>query len=259
MTRSTGRNVNSSSHARRSAVTRTLTVIAAALMAVAGVAAGGATIGRTTSDAAPGCADVHVLFARGTAEAAPPLGLTGIAFGNSLRSRLPGKSVRVEAVNYAASSDFSNKLRFAKSFVDGVDVAQRRISAIAAACPSTKIVLGGYSQGAALAGYTVNGSYEIPAAYRQYTAYAPRPLDPAVASHVAAVVEFAPPSTRFVRDIGAPPIRPAASVRGKIARYCIAGDTICNGAPVGGPNGLHLLYSVNGMTDQAAGFVARRV
>lgn len=238
---------------------RILVLLSCLALTAVGLAVGGASTGTAPAAAAPKCADVHVLFARGTAEVAPPLGITGIAFENSLRNRLRGKTVRVEAVQYAASSDFREKLKFAESFVAGVEFAQRRITSIAAACPDTKIVLGGYSQGAALAGYTVSAQITVPQKYAPYRAYIPKPLSTAVAEHVAAVVEFAPPSKRFIREAGAPAIVPQAAYRGKTVRYCIQGDTICNGAPLGGPNALHLLYSVNGMTDQAADYVARRV
>lgn len=228
-------------------------------MAATGLAVGGSSTGSSPAGAAPKCADVHVLFARGTVEEAPPLGVTGIAFGNSVRNRLPGKSIRVEAINYAASANFTNKLAFAGQFIHGVEAAQKRIRSIAAVCPDTKIVLGGYSQGAALAGYTISSAIKVPSKYSQYRAYVPTPLPAEISRHVAAVVEFAPPSARFIREAGAPAITPQSAYRGKTVRYCIQGDTICNGAPLGGPNVLHLLYSVNGMTDQAAGFVARRV
>ncbi|EGD54158.1 Cutinase [Gordonia neofelifaecis NRRL B-59395] len=229
------------------------------IVAAAGLVAGGSTAGRTDAGAAPGCADVHVLFARGTVEDAPPLGLTGIAFGNAVRSRLANKSVRVEAIDYAASANFTNKLAFARTFVDGMKSAQRRVESIATTCPRTRIVVGGYSQGAALAGYTISSGYQIPQKYTQYSSYVPDPLPAGVAPHIAAVVEFAPPSARFIREAGAPPIQPQPVYAGRTVKYCIQGDTICNGAPLGGPNALHLLYSVNGMADQAADYVARHL
>ena len=46
---------------------------------------------------------------------------------------------------------------------------------------------------------------------------------------------------------------------GKTKRYCIAGDVVCDGAPVGQPNGLHVLYAVNGMTVDAAQYVKARL
>lgn len=230
----------------------------ALLIALAGLAVGGTTA-PAPAGAAPACADVHVLFARGTAEEAPPLGITGIAFGNSVRNRLPRQSVRVEAVAYAASADFEHRVAFAESFVAGMRAAQQRVTSIAAHCPDTRIVLGGYSQGAALIAYTINAGYDLPQQYQQYRRYLPDPLPAEIAPHVAAVVEFGPPSARFLRQAGVPPLEAQAAYRGKTVRYCVTGDTICNGAPIDIPNPLHLLYSVNGMTDQAADFVARRL
>lgn len=238
---------------------RTLVLLSCIVLTATGLAVGGASTGQAPAGAAPRCADVHVLFARGTVETAPPLGLTGIAFTNAVRGRLPGKSVRVEAVRYAASANFSNKLAFAHSFIRGVESAQRRMRSIAAACPDTDIVLGGYSQGAALAQYAVSAQVRVPERYQRYRSYVPRPLPASVASHVAAVVLYAPPSPHFMRQAGAPAVAPLAAYRGKTVRYCIQGDTICNGARLGGPNALHLLYSVNGMADQGARYVARRV
>ncbi|MBY4570473.1 cutinase [Gordonia sihwensis] len=238
---------------------RVLALLSCLIVAAAGLLTGGATLGRASSTAAPRCVDVHVLFARGTVEEAPPLGVTGIAFGNAVRNRLPGKSVRIEAVDYAASGNFTDRLAFARTFVDGVKTAQRRVKSIAAACPDTRIVIGGYSQGGALAGYAISSAYRVPDRYQQYRTYVPEPLPAAVAPHIAAVVEFAPPSARFLREAGAPPVQPQAVYRNRTVEYCIQGDTICNGAPLGGPNALHLLYSVNGMADQAADYVARHL
>ncbi|WOC12115.1 cutinase family protein [Gordonia sp. MP11Mi] len=236
-------------------VKRILVLVSGVIVALSGVLAGQVP----TASAAPSCASVHVLFARGTAETAPPLGVTGIAFENSLRNEIKGKSIRVEAVDYRASSNFSNKLAFAETFVTGVKHTQNRIRQIAAACPKTDIVVGGYSQGGALAAYTVSDSYDIPAAYARYREYAPKPLSADLADRVAAVVLFAPPSARFLKDAGAPPMKVGNAYAGKTVRYCAQGDTICNGAPLGGPNALHLLYPANGSTERAAAYVAHRV
>lgn len=236
-------------------VKRLLVVVSGLVVALGGVLAFQAP----AASAAPGCSDVHVLFARGTAETAPPLGVTGIAFENSLRNRVNGKSIRVEPVRYSASADFSNKLEFAETFVEGVKYTQNRVRQIAETCPKTDIVIGGYSQGGALAAYTVADSYNIPADYARFRQYAPKPMAADLADNVAAVVLFAPPSDRFLKDAGAPTMRVGKAYQDKTVRYCTQGDTICNGAPLGGPNALHLLYPVNGSTDRAAGYVARRV
>ncbi|MFW0786441.1 cutinase family protein [Gordonia sp. CPCC 206044] len=205
------------------------------------------------------CSDVEVVFARGTIEPLPPLGLTGISFVEALRSQLPGKSVGSYGVNYPAGNNFNDRLRFAQSVVNGVKDAQTRVKYLAAVCPRTRIVLGGYSQGAVVAGYATSGKIAIPDRYRRYESMVPPPLPANVARHVAAVVLFAPPSDRFIRDVGAPPIRVGAPYEGKTVRYCIPGDTICNGARVGQPNSLHVLYAVNGMTLDAARYVVRHL
>ena len=98
---------------------------------------------------------MEVVFARGTFEA-PGVGATGQAFVDALNARLPGKTVDVYAVNYPASLDFGQA-------ADGIVDASNKIETIAASCPNTKIVLGGYSQGAAVAGYTTTDT--VPAGF----------------------------------------------------------------------------------------------
>ena len=224
------------------------------MMAVAGFGA----MAAPQASAAP-CPDAQVIFARGTAEPAPQLGLTGLSFGEAVRSQLPGKNVVVTGVNYAASSDFNNRLKFAHTVVEGIKTTQSQIISIAKNCPGTKIILGGYSQGAALVSYATQPTIQVPDAYRQYASYVPAPLPPEVASHVAAVVLFGPPSDNFIRQAGAPPVRTGPLYSSKTQRYCIQGDTVCNGAPIQQPNALHVLYGVNGMTLDGARFAVQRM
>src|ERR1700761_8904446 len=94
------------------------------------------------------CPDVEAVFARGTGEP-PGVGGIGEPFVDSLRSAIGGKSLDVYPVNYEASSNFSDRIEFAQSVVDGIKDAGSHIEATAANCPKTRIVLGGYSQGAA--------------------------------------------------------------------------------------------------------------
>ena len=95
-----------------------------------------------TATAEP-CPDVEVVFARGTTEP-PGVGGVGRAFVESLRSQLGGRSVGVYAVNYPASNDFD------MSTPAGAGDASTHIQSMAANCPNTRMVLGGYSQGAAV-------------------------------------------------------------------------------------------------------------
>ncbi|TDH55129.1 cutinase family protein [Mycobacterium eburneum] len=206
------------------------------------------------SATAQSCPDVEVVFARGTSEP-PGVGGIGQSFVDALHSRVGDRSFEVYPVNYAASSDFGGGLEFARTVVDGVRDAGTHIENTAANCPNTRIVLGGFSQGAALAGYVTSAEIpkEIPAEYRSYV---PQPMPPEVANHVAAVTLFGTPSPEFLQPNGAPPVRIGPLYAPKTLELCADGDTICNGSPAGGPPIAHASYGVNGMTDQAADFAA---
>jgi cutinase len=200
-----------------------------------------------SASAAP-CPDVEVVFARGTFEP-PGIGDTGQAFVSSLRSRVGGKSVEVYPVNYPASLDFATA-------ADGVIDASNKVQNMVASCPNTKMVLGGYSQGAAVIGYTtaaaVPDGYTLPAGLTG-------PMPPAVANHVAAVTLFGKPSNGFLQTINntAPPINVGPLYAGKTLDLCIAEDPICS--PGGSDNGAHVAYAENGMAGQAADFAAQRI
>ncbi|GAB10595.1 hypothetical protein GOARA_061_00340 [Gordonia araii NBRC 100433] len=230
----------------------------AALVCALAVISGTALTAAPAASAAP-CPDIHVLWARGTAEPGAPVGYTGLAFVEALRAQTRGKSMRVSGVRYAASDNFRNRGEFAHSVNNGVKSAQRDIKRIAATCPRTRIVFGGFSQGAVVAGYALVDKLQIPRAYRAYAHYAPSPLPKNITRNIAAVVLFGAPSARFIRDVGAPPITIAPRFRPKLAKYCEPGDTICNGAPVGSPSIQHAYYLFNGMTVSAASFTVRRL
>jgi hypothetical protein len=212
--------------------------------------------GPTTAAAQP-CPDVEVVFARGTGEP-PGVGGVGQSFVDAIRAQAGTRSVDVYPVNYAASGDFGDRLAFAQTVVDGIRDAGLHVEGTAANCPNTRIVLGGYSQGAVVAGYVTAAAIPdaVPAEYRSFI---PNPMPPSVANHVAAVVLLGKPSAEFMNDIGAPPIVIGPLYVPKTIELCIPDDTICNGAPAGGPSLSHALYSVNGMTNQAAQFAAGRL
>ncbi len=200
------------------------------------------------------CSDVEVIFARGTGEP-PGVGGVGQSFIDALRSDAGGKSISVYPVNYAASTDFNNPTAFAQTVVDGIRDAGAHVQATAAACPDTRIVLGGYSQGAAVAGFVT--SAEVPPGVP--AAFVPQPLPLEVADHVAAVALFGKPSEAWMSQYGAPPIAIGPAYAAKTIQLCAQGDTICDGTPGGGPSFAHALYPVNGMVGEAATFVAGRL
>ena len=108
------------------------------------------------SASADPCPDVEVVFARGSGEP-PGIGSVGGPFADALRGDIGGRSLGVYPVNYQASTDFSNP-DFPRTVVDGIRDAGAHIESMAANCPQTKEVLGGYSQGAALAGYVTSAA-----------------------------------------------------------------------------------------------------
>ena len=223
-------------------VTRVFGVVVAATSAILGSVAGMPTA------AAEPCPDVQVIFARGTFEPAG-VGVTGQAFVDALTGKLAGKSVDVYPVNYPASLDFATA-------ADGVIDASNKVRDVAASCPNTKMVLGGYSQGAAVVAYSTEDA--VPPGFNLPDGIT-GPMAPEVANHVAAVALFGKPSSGFLQMIytGAPPITVGKLYTGKTTDLCIPEDNVCS--PTGSDNGAHTLYSQNGMADQAADFAARRV
>jgi hypothetical protein len=183
-----------------------------------------------------------VVFARGTDEP-PGVGPVGDAFVNKLRSRVGRNSVGVYAVNYPATDDWPTGL-------DGVRDAGAHVLSMAAECPNTKMVLGGYSQGAAVMGFVTSDA--VPAGVDPATV--PKPLQPEVAQHVAAVVLFGAPNVRAMNFLGEPPVVIGPLYAGKTAQLCVHDDPVCS-------DGLEFaLHNANayldGVVDQGADFAA---
>ncbi|MBB3747713.1 hypothetical protein FHT44_000174 [Mycolicibacterium sp. BK634] len=206
------------------------------------------------SASAAACPDVEVVFARGTGEP-PGVGGVGQSFVDALRAQLGPRTLDVYPVDYAASSDFANREAFAATVIDGVKNAGAHVAATAANCPGTKIVLGGYSQGAVVAGYVTadHAPAGIPASV------APAPLPASVAGHVTAVTLFGTPSAEFLKQYDAPDLVIGPSYTPKLLELCAAGDSICDGTPGGQPGIAHASYGFNGMTAQAAGYAEDRI
>jgi len=205
----------------------------------------GSTAGLGSASAEP-CPDVEAIFARGTTEA-PGVGGIGQAFTDSLQSQLGPKFVRTYAVDYPASTDFPTA---AQGVIDAAD----HVRQIAAICPKTKMVLAGYSQGAAVIGYVTAAA--IPPGYSLPPGIT-GPMPPEVADHVAAVALLGKPSSRFLNRIDAPPIAIGPLYASKTIDQCIPDDPICSND--GGNIVAHGDYVANGMVDQAAQYAAAAV
>ncbi|OKH73651.1 cutinase family protein [Mycolicibacterium goodii] len=198
------------------------------------------------SFAAPAsCPDIEVVFARGTHEA-PGVGPTGQAFIDALRPQVGEQSLGVYPVNYPASDQWATG-------VDGVKDASNRILSMAEQCPKTKMVLGGYSQGAAVAGFVTSAA--VPDGVDPATV--PKPLQPDVADHVAAVVLFGLPNERAMNFLGEPRVVIGPLYETKTREFCATEDPVCSD----GLNfAVHNPSSYDGdLTNQGAAFAADRL
>ena len=197
------------------------------------------------ASAAP-CPDVEVTFARATSEP-PGVGGVGQAFVDSLRSQVRGRSVGVYPVNYPASFDF------APSASAGASDASAHVQSMAANCPATRLVLGGYSQGAMVIDLITIAQFPV-------AGFTPATLPEDVADHVAAVAVFANPADRY---LGAPISAISPWYGAKAIDLCAPGDPICAiGGTLAPPtqdellSPAHLSYQQSGMPSQAAAFTA---
>lgn len=200
------------------------------------------TTGATPTASAEPCPDAEVVFARGSSEA-PGVGGPGQAFIDALRADAPGKSIGVYAVNYPATSDFENRAVFPSTMFDGVGDATAHIQSMAANCPNTKLILGGYSQGAAVAAYATTAD-----------------STQAVQDHVVGLVLFGKPTPALLSKYGAPAANISPLYAGKSVDLCAPSDSICDGSPSSLLGTLaHGSYSFNGMAAAAAAAAAGRL
>ncbi|THV08151.1 cutinase [Dendrothele bispora CBS 962.96] len=170
------------------------------------------------------CADVIVIFARGTTESAPIGTIVGPPLQSALQSQLGGRSLSFQGVDYPANI---------AGFLEGGDpqgsqTMANDLTTAANNCPNSAIVTAGYSQG----GQLVHNSANL--------------LSSAVRSRINAAVIFGDP------DFGeAVTGVPAA----KTDVICHVGDDICaHGDEVLPP---HLTYGAD--TPAAAAFIVSKI
>ena len=181
------------------------------------------------------CADVEVVFARGSLESAG-LGMVGTPLVSAVKSALPGKTVNSYAVDYAA--DLAQL-----SAGSGATDMSNHVKSVAASCSNTAFVLGGYSQGASVTDIAIGIPTVLGSGDTIPTNLAPR---------VKAIVVFGNPLRLFGQTINT-----ASSLYGARALdICATGDPVCgNGSDVLA----HLTYGSNGSTTTAAQFVASKI
>ncbi|MCV7131606.1 cutinase family protein [Mycobacterium hodleri] len=218
---------------RFAAVALSTVAAAAALVVTPAVTA----IGIPTASAA--CPAVEVIFARGRLEPAGP-GQIGNTFVSALRKK-SGKNVNLYAVQYPADNQIDV----------GANDMSARVQSTMASCPDTRIVLGGYSLGAAV----TDVALAVPFAFFGFD----NPLPPDAEQHIAAVALFGNGSA-WAGPIGA--FSPV--YRERTIEMCHGADPICNPAD---PNTWEKnwtdhaakAYIDAGMVNEAADFAAARV
>ncbi|MFE1594165.1 cutinase family protein [Nocardia sp. NPDC058705] len=215
-----------------------------ALVAAVGVATGAvAALTTGTATAAPNCADVHVVSARGTNE---PGGIwskfhLGTVVGNpvyaAINDALPG-TVDAYRVEYPAS--LVQPASVQKGNQDLVD----HVTNQAAACPNQRFVLVGYSQGANV----VDNSIGISSVGAKVGGPIVATLPDQLESRIAAILLFGNP----IRGIG-------KEVTGTYAErtydVCNDNDPVCD--PDGTDWNVHTRYARH--ADAAADFVTARI
>ncbi len=185
------------------------------------------------------CPQVEVIFARGRIEA-PGAGQIGNAFVSALRSQ-SGKNINLYAVNYPADFEVD----------EGANDMSNRIQYMASSCPDTRLVLGGYSLGAAVTDVVL----AVPFSALGFD----RPLPQGVDRHIAAValfgngVSWVGPITNF-----------NPLYRERTIELCHGDDPICNPTDPENwqafwPDHEAPSYIQSGMVQEAADFVAARL
>ena len=208
------------------------TLISGIMLVVSAIAPAGLGALPTASAA---CPDVEVVFARRVGEP-PGIGAVGSAFVESLRSRVAPRSVSAYGVNYPANRNFLN-------IGSGVADASARVQYVAGTCPDTRMVLGGFSQGAAVIDGVTATPVGIPARSS---------AGPGIRRSCCGRCRFRQPVDRF-----GGPITALSPLYGyKAIDLCNGNDPICS---EGRDVSAHSLYVQSGMASQAASFVASRV
>lgn len=217
----------------------TVVAIAAALTFTSAVVPPG-TPGAARPAAAANCPQVEVVFARGRMES-PGTGILGNAFINALESKAGDKNFGVYAVKYPADTEIDL----------GANDMSRHIAYMVNSCPDTRLVLGGYSLGAAVTDLVL----AVP-----FSAFGfDQPLEAGADQHIVAVALFGNGSQWVGPITNFNPL-----YNDRTIELCHGADPVCNPAD---PHtwqdnwSQHLAnaYVQAGMANQAADFVASKL
>jgi len=219
---------------RRHLIAGVVVVLVAAALLVAPVLSR-----QMTPSASAACPAVEVVFARGRMESAG-VGILGNAFINALRSKTD-KNLGVYAVRYPADNEIDV----------GANDMSAHIQSMMNNCPDTRLVLGGYSLGAAVTDVVL----ALPFEFFGFKA----PMPPGADQHIAAVALFgngsqwAGPITNF-----------NPTYNDRTIELCHGADPVCNPADPNTwkenfPQHLANAYVQAGMANEAADYVAGKL
>jgi len=189
--------------------------------------------------ASAACPAVEVVFARGRLEP-PGVGILGNAFISALRSK-SNKNIGTYAVKYPADTEIDI----------GANDMSAHIQSMMNNCPDTRLVLGGYSLGAAVTDVVL----AVPFDFFTFK----DPLPPGADQHIAAVALFGNGIAWVAPISNFSPV-----YRDRTIELCHGADPICNPADPdtwqdNWPAHLANAYIQAGMANQAADFVAGRI
>jgi hypothetical protein len=225
---------------------------------VAGAAAVGIAASSEAANAVPasgsGCAAVAIITARASTEA-PGEGVSGALVTQIVNASR--QTVSRASVDYPATLT-----NYASSSARGVRALTQQLTQQVQSCPSQKIVLVGYSQGAHVVGDVLGGG-----GGGSLGATTP-PISTAIGDHVAAVIQFGDPRHVINQPFDAGTSqrnglfpRSAAQLQAlghyasRITSYCDSGDTFCDS---GNSVQVHLTY-LNRYQDAASQLVLVRI
>ncbi|KAI8270173.1 hypothetical protein K4K58_011574 [Colletotrichum sp. SAR11_239] len=166
------------------------------------------------------CADITVIFARGTTEPGNVGLVTGPPFFDALKQQAAGKSINIQGVAYPATFEGFNN-----NGTEGVPSMINFINKAITNCPNSKIAISGYSQGALVVRSTTQS------------------LPAATMAKINSVLTFGDP--------GYP--NPIPGADGKTQIICHDDDAVCKGGFITVD---HLTYAENATT--AAEFVLQK-
>jgi hypothetical protein len=208
----------------------------------------------SATQAIDACAAVHIITARASTEAAGE-GITGALVSQIIASS--NQSITRASVSYPATLNNYNS-----SSLQGINALKTQLTTQVQNCPTQKIVLAGYSQGAHVVLDVLGGGQG------GSLGTATPPISSTISSHVTAVATFGDPrhvpnqafdlgtstrSGRFPRS--ATQLQVLSGFASRIQAYCDRNDTFCDN---GFSTQVHLTY-LDRYQDAAAAFVLGKI